>query len=122
MRNLVARLLLGATFVGALSTAGCYATATARPARVYVAEVQTAPPRPRVIHVRQRPGYVYVQGRWTWDGYDWRWVDGHYVRQRPGYVYSQGRWVQRGGRYVWVDGGWRTRGDGRTYVNTYRRR
>jgi len=123
MRNLISRLVLGAALVGSMSAAGCYATASTRPAHVYVAtEVRTAPPRPRVVRVRARPGYVYVQGRWEYDGYDWRWREGYYVRERPGYVYNQGRWDRRGDHYVWIQGAWRVQPrENRTYVNTYRR-
>jgi len=25
------------------------------------------------------PGYIWVQGRWNWDGYEWQWVSGYYA-------------------------------------------
>ncbi len=24
------------------------------------------------------PGYIWIQGRWNWDGYEWQWIPGHY--------------------------------------------
>ena len=24
------------------------------------------------------PGYIWVQGNWQWNGYEWSWVNGHY--------------------------------------------
>jgi hypothetical protein len=36
------------------------------------------------------PGYYWVAGRWTWDGYEWIWQPGHYEPDPnyvdPGYV------------------------------------
>ena len=25
------------------------------------------------------PGYIWIQGRWQWNGYEWLWVSGHYA-------------------------------------------
>jgi hypothetical protein len=25
------------------------------------------------------PGYIWIQGRWNWTGYEWTWVSGHYA-------------------------------------------
>ena len=32
-----------------------------------------------------RPGYFWVTGRWTWDGFEWIWQPGHYEPD-PRYV------------------------------------
>ena len=31
------------------------------------------------------PGYYWVAGRWTWDGYEWIWQPGHY-QPDPSYI------------------------------------
>lgn len=32
------------------------------------------------------PGYIWVQGHWNWNGYEWLWVSGHYAID-PSYIY-----------------------------------
>ena len=36
--------------------------------------------RPAVIVENIQPvsGYVWSQGKWEWDGYEWQWIPGHY--------------------------------------------
>jgi|GEM_PF-3208212 len=70
----------------------------------------TSPPPPRQVQVEYRPGYVWIDGRWTWKYDQWVWQPGYWVRDRPGYHYAPGRWENRDGRYVYVQGSWR-RGD-----------
>ncbi len=80
-------------------------------APVAYVEVQEEPPPPRVVVVpAARPGYIWVEGRWTWNGrrYDWR--DGYWERERVGHVWEQGRWERRGRGHVWVEGRWRAGG------------
>jgi hypothetical protein len=31
------------------------------------------------------PGYYWVRGQWTWDGYEWVWQPGHYEPEAAGY-------------------------------------
>jgi hypothetical protein len=26
-----------------------------------------------------QPGYLWVSGHWTWTGYEWSWISGHYA-------------------------------------------
>jgi hypothetical protein len=118
MRNLH-RLLFPTLIAGALSaacTAGYSGYTTTGTATVYTATPRVAPPPPRVVYRDHRPGYVYVQGRWVWDGYQWTWVEGRWLRQRAGYVYDQGYWDRRGDTYVWVSGRWTPRGNTRYRV------
>jgi hypothetical protein len=37
--------------------------------------------RPALIfeNVVTRPGFVWIRGQWTWNGYEWIWQPGHYV-------------------------------------------
>ena len=69
-----------------------------------------APPPPRHVVVSYRPGHVWVDGYWRWNGYSHVWVDGYYVAERPGYVYTQGYWHNSGRDYVYRPGAWRRGG------------
>lgn len=118
MRNLVQKLLLAVLLVGTASA--CSSTYRTRPYGYgYARVVYEAPPAPHDYYYEDRPGYVYVQGRWVWDGGDWRWIDGRYVRARRGYVYHQGYWDQDGGRYVWRPGRWERHRPGYVYSRGY---
>ncbi len=74
------------------------------------AEVSTAPsapPPPRVVQVAPRPGFIWVDGNWHWNGQTWVWMDGHYERMRHGHRWVPGQWVQQpNGAYQWVPGHW----------------
>jgi hypothetical protein len=65
-----------------------------------------APPPPRETVVYNRPGYVWVTGRWARVGPRWNWRRGYWVRQRPGLVFAQPRWDRVGNRWVYRPGGW----------------
>jgi len=81
------------------------------PAPVATVEVEEEPPPPRVVVMpAPRPGFIWIEGRWTWNGGRWIWRDGYYERERAGYVWEQGRWDNRGGRHVWVEGRWNAGG------------
>lgn len=77
-------------------------------APVTYVEVNEEPPPPRVVVVDTRPGYVWIQGRWTRGGNRWVWSDGYWERERAGHVWEQGRWERRGRGHVWVSGRWRS--------------
>lgn len=97
---LVALLSAGAT--------GCVVRAHGRVGvPVTVVEVEEEPPPPRAFIVETRPGFVFVQGRWTRMGNRWEWRDGYWERQRAGHAWEDGRWERRGRGHVWVEGRWR---------------
>lgn len=105
--------------LGSLAVAGLIATAASGcvvrahghvGGPVVYTEVEEEPPPPRVVVVDTRPGYIWVEGRWTRNGGRWVWRDGYYERERAGYVWEQGRWERRGRGHVWVEGKWRTGG------------
>jgi hypothetical protein len=102
--NLLGSLGLAALLAGCMvhGSGGAYVSGPT----VAVVEVEEEPPPPRVVHYDARPGFVYISGRWTWNGGRWVWADGYYERERVGYVYAPGRWERRGRRHVWVDGRW----------------
>ena len=68
--------------------------------------VYQEPPQPQVETVNERPGYVWVGGRWDWQNSQWTWIGGHWDRDRAGYAWSQGRWERRGSSWHWIDGTW----------------
>src|SRR5688572_13241186 len=88
---------------------GCVLRVTARPA--YVVDVDPPPPRaePRPA---PRAGYVWVSGRWEYQGNNWVWKSGHWQRSRQNYVWVDGHWDRRGNRYHWVEGRWEAGGGG----------
>ena len=92
----------------AIGSVGCVVRAHGRVgAPVAYVEVEEAPPAPRVVIYDTRPGFVYIQGRWTRSGRQWVWRDGYWERQRANQVWEDGRWERRGRNHVWVDGRWR---------------
>jgi hypothetical protein len=82
----------------------------------------SAPPPMTVdvgYHGHHRPGYVWVNGRHTWNGNMWVWTPGYYQGQRANQHWVQGSWEPRGGQYVWIDGHWETQRAGYVYVDGY---
>ena len=69
------------------------------------------PPPPRVVVVTLRPGFIFIEGRWTRRGNQWHWQDGHWQRERAGHIWVAGRWERRGNGHVWVDGRWQSGGN-----------
>lgn len=65
-----------------------------------------APPAIRVERHDNRRGYVWVDGRWDWNGYEWAWNTGRYERERRGHRWRPVSWELRGGEYVSVGGDW----------------
>jgi hypothetical protein len=91
----------------AMLAGGCVVSGSAHVRPVAVVEVDSEPPPPQYEEVQVRPGFVYMQGRWNWEGGRWVWMSGRYERERAGQMWAPGRWEARGGRHVWVEGEWR---------------
>jgi hypothetical protein len=124
----MSKWMLG-TLVLAAALGGCYVQGDARvaapaPQPVVVASVQPAPapqpvvqdevveqepPAPQVYVAAVRPGFIYIDGRWRWEGRRWVWREGYYERERAGFLWEPGRWTVRGRGHVWVEGRWRRR-------------
>ena len=66
-----------------------------------------------VVNPRPRAGYIWVKGRYRWNGSQWVWNRGHYKKIRTGKRWQRGKWVLRGNRWVWQRGRW-VRGAGGT--------
>jgi hypothetical protein len=72
--------------------------------------VQRAPPPAFQEQVAERPGFVWINGHWSWDAGRWRWRDGHFEAGRPGEVWEPGRWEKHGkGWWFWAEGRWHAR-------------
>lgn len=103
--------LVAATVAG---SAGCVVRAHGHVGvPVAVVEVDEEPPPPRAVVMESRPGFIFIQGRWTRGGNQWVWRDGYWERERNGYMWEDGRWERRGRGHVWVEGRWRGGGGGR---------
>jgi hypothetical protein len=66
-------------------------------------------PQVQTVVVQPRSGYVWVEGRWDWTGYEWTWVEGYWVRARANHDWVQGRWHSHNGHQRWVSGRWNPR-------------
>lgn len=92
-------------------------------ATVANAAVTVSTPPPPVVEVGyygyERPGYVWVNGRHSWDGNGWVWQPGYYQNERAGNYWVQGYWEPRGSQYVYIDGYWAPQRAGYVYVDGY---
>jgi len=48
--------------------------------------------RPQIIveNYDPVPGYIWIQGGWQWNGYEWCWIAGHYEQDPSYYGYDYG--------------------------------
>lgn len=107
--NALGSFALAATV--AAGSAGCVVRAHGHVGvPVAVVEVDEEPPPPRAVVMESRPGFLFVQGRWTRQNRQWVWGDGHWERERAGYSWDEGRWERRGRGHVYVEGRWRAGG------------
>ncbi len=66
------------------------------------------PPRREVVYARPGPGYVWVNGYWSWRGGRHVWIAGHYEQPPRGHrAWEEPRWERRGGNYIFIEGRWR---------------
>jgi hypothetical protein len=70
--------------------------------------VYKAPPQPMVEEASrtERPGFVWVSGRWDWQHGSWQWIGGRWEKVRTGHSWREGRWEQRGQQWHWIEGEW----------------
>ena len=69
--------------------------------------VQPPPVRVEVVPVAPGPGYVWVNGYWSWNG-AWFWVPGRYVfPPRAHVVWVPGVWIHERHGWRWHHGHWR---------------
>jgi hypothetical protein len=114
LSKILAALLIAGTAITVMPVmTGCYGGVSG------ALVIEDVPPPPRAEVVVDRPGFVWIHGRWAYPGDRWVWQPGYYVRERPSAVYVEGRWERRGRGHVWVEGGWRDRGS-RTVIRDHR--
>jgi hypothetical protein len=94
-------------------TSACVVTAHGR-VRTGAVVVYEEPPAPReeIEYSQGRSGYVWVRGRYDWQGGQWVWMPGHWERERSGYHWNDGRWERRDNSWHWVEGTWVVHGSG----------
>ena len=77
------------------------------PGAVYV-RVGPPPIRSEVIGIAPGPGYVWVNGYWTWNGAEYIWVPGTW--QRPphsGAIWVRAHWRHHRNGWYFVEGHWK---------------
>ncbi len=70
--------------------------------------VLVAPPAPReeVIGAPPVPGYVWLNGYWSWVGNRHEWKEGHWEAPRAGKVWVPHQWVRQGDGWRMNPGHW----------------
>ena len=61
--------------------------------------VDSMPPEPLYEQMTPSPGdgFVWIDGYWHWNGYEWVWVNGRWERDQTGYVYVEPNYDYVGG-------------------------
>lgn len=101
LRNLLLAGALGAAVAGAALPAVAQVSAG-----IYV---QTGPPAAiyETVPAAPGPGYYWVPGYWTWNGYRYVWVHGRYAYPPySGAMWHPGHWAQTPHGWVWRPGHW----------------
>lgn len=102
LTTLSAILALSASFTGCV-------VVPAPPHRVYVGGVVRIAPPPVRVEIRgvaPGPGFVWIDGYWTWEGGRHVWIGGRWEAPRPGYYWRPHRWHhERDGWYL-EEGHW----------------
>jgi len=80
--------------------------------RRYVGDVvMIGPPAPRheVIGAAPTPGYVWIDGYWSWNAGRHDWVTGHWEAPRRGYRWVPHHWYHERDGWHLREGYWRRR-------------
>ena len=103
----IARASVAALVLSLVASTGCVVRAHGvMRVRPGVIVVDDDPPPPRVYVPENRPGYLWVEGRWDRRGNRWEWMDGHWERERANHRWEQGRWERRNNGHIWIEGRW----------------
>jgi WXXGXW repeat (2 copies) len=99
-------LLLAAALGGAIASGAVVPASAQVSGGIYI---QAGPPAPiyEPVPAMPGPGYVWVPGYYSWNGYRYVWVHGRY--QYPPYAgagWHAGHWAHRDRGWVWVPGHW----------------
>ena len=110
------RVGLAACGLALLSLVGCVVSPYPRgpvvmesypaPGPVIVAPMAPPPIYQETVVVAPAPGYLWINGFWSWSGSRHVWTGGHWAPPRPGYRWAPrqwergpGGWYQRGGHW-----------------------
>ena len=58
------------------------------------------------VAAASRPGYLWVDGHWDWEGDRWQWSEGYWIAEQPGFIWIQGGWFESGGHHYYRPGRW----------------
>ena len=76
------------------------------PGPAYEVVAPQPPPPMFVENVAPRPGYIWANGYWRWDGRRYIAARGHWEPMRAGYRYVHPHWEQRRDGWHWRAGVW----------------
>jgi len=68
-----------------------------------------APPSPRSERRPKKPkwNFIWVSGRWDWQGGKYVWVNGAWMAPPQGmHRWKPGKWEHQSNYWVWVEGEW----------------
>jgi hypothetical protein len=70
--------------------------------------VDSMPPEPLYEQMSPSPGdgFVWIDGFWHWNGYEWVWINGRWERDQAGYVYVEPSYDYVGEQFIYVPGYW----------------
>jgi len=101
----IRRSLSPILFLSSLLASACVVAPP--PGRVYVAPAPP-PPRAEIVTVAPGPGYIWVGGRWRWNGDAYYWVPGSWLAPAYGhYRWVPGHWAENRRGWYWAEGHWR---------------
>lgn len=99
-------LLLAGAIGGAIASGAILPAAAQVSGGIYI---QTGPPAPMYepAPAAPGPGYYWVPGYWSWNGYRYVWVHGRYsYPPYSGATWHAGHWAHNGYGWYWRPGHW----------------
>ena len=70
--------------------------------------VDSMPPEPLYEQMSPSPGdgFVWIDGYWHWNGYEWVWANGRWERDQAGYVYVEPSYDYVDEQFIYTPGYW----------------
>ncbi len=105
---LSAGLLAPVAVTGCVTSGGVAVEADLPPSDVIWVDVPPPPPEEEVVVAAPGPGYIWINGYWTWRGQRYVWTPGRWERPpRPSAHWQKGEWGKYKGRWYFREGRWR---------------
>jgi len=92
MSTLLKKISLAALLMTAFSLGACVVVPAHRHYAGDVVAVAPPPPRVEIIGTAPSPGYVWIDGYWSWSGGRHEWVGGRWEAPHRGYRWVPHRW------------------------------